>query len=256
MFLPVAFGLGFLGSFHCVGMCGPIAMAIPLNRRNYASMLAGGLAYNLGRVFTYSAIGLVFGLIGQGLFIAGYQNILSLTLGILILLSLIFAAWAQRMGSNALLFRAVNNIKAKLIPLFNKKSTGALFLIGVLNGLLPCGFVYMAITGAIASGNSVNGALFMALFGLGTLPAMLAMNMIGGFVSVSFRNIVKKIVPVVVGLMGLALVLRGLNLGIPYLSPSITEKKIELIDENGTKQEKIIEVQNCCKKPEPGKNAE
>ncbi|MBX7093643.1 MAG: sulfite exporter TauE/SafE family protein [Flavobacteriales bacterium] len=250
MFLPVAFSLGFLGSFHCMGMCGPIALALPLNRKNYLTMVIGSAAYNFGRVFTYSAIGLVFGLIGQGLFIAGYQNFLSLTLGILILLSLIFSAWANRLGNNAVIFRIVNGLKSKFIPLFNKKSTGGLFLIGMLNGLLPCGFVYMGITGSIATGSAIYGALFMAFFGLGTLPAMMAMNMVGGIVSVNFRNNVRRMVPVVVGIMGLALVLRGLNLGIPYLSPSIVEKKIEVVDNDGNKKTETMAVPDCCKKPD------
>jgi sulfite exporter TauE/SafE len=129
MFIPVAFSLGFLGSFHCMGMCGPIALALPLNRKNMFTMVVGSSAYNLGRVFTYSLIGLVFGLIGQGLFLAGYQNILSITLGVLILASLVLAGWAAKFNPNGLLYRMVNAVKSKLIPLFNKRSTGGLFLI-------------------------------------------------------------------------------------------------------------------------------
>jgi hypothetical protein len=248
MFIPVAFSLGFLGSFHCMGMCGPIALALPLNRKNMFTMVVGSSAYNLGRVFTYSLIGLVFGLIGQGLFLAGYQNILSITLGVLILASLVLAGWAAKFNPNGLLYRMVNAVKSKLIPLFNKRSTGGLFLIGTLNGLLPCGFVYMGITGALATGSALNGAMFMAFFGLGTLPAMMLVNLMSGMVSVSFRNVVKKISPVVIGLMALVLILRGMNLGIPYISPEITQKKVEIKAADGTTKEVEMQVSDCCKK--------
>ena len=96
-----------------------------------------------------------------------------------------------------------------------------LFLIGLLNGLLPCGLVYMAVAGALATGNIIYSSLFMACFGLGTLPAMLAMSFAGNFITLSSRNTIKKLVPYIVGIMGILLILRGLNLDIPYISPAL-----------------------------------
>ena len=98
---------------------------------------------------------------------------------------------------------------------------GNLFLIGLLNGLLPCGLVYMAVAGALATGNIVYSGLFMAFFGLGTLPAMLAMSYAGSFVSLTMRNKIKKAVPYILCFMGILLILRGLNLNIPYISPAL-----------------------------------
>lgn len=249
MFFPVALSLGLLGSFHCVGMCGPIALALPLNRKNYLTMTTGGLAYNLGRVFTYSLIGLVFGLIGQGLFIAGYQNFLSVILGVFLLVSLIVGTLTLRSKTNSYAFRIVNGIKARFIPLFQKKSTGALFLIGSLNGLLPCGFVYLGLAGAMALGDAFKGSMFMVGFGLGTIPAMLAVNLLGGIIGTKLRNSIRKLSPVVIGLMAVILILRGLNLGIPYLSPELKEQKIEVVLENGEKNESTLIVPECCSKP-------
>ena len=103
---------------------------------------------------------------------------------------------------------------------------GNLFLIGLLNGLLPCGLVYMAIAGALATGNILYSSLFMACFGLGTLPAMMTMSFAGSFVSLGMRNKIKKSVPYIVGFMGILLILRGMNLNIPYLSPAIGMHKV------------------------------
>lgn len=249
MFIPVALSLGFLGSFHCIGMCGPIAMALPLNRSSKIKMVAGGAVYNLGRVFTYALIGLVFGLIGQGLFIAGYQNFLTLTLGIIILLSVFLSLkWFSGVKRFFMRYSFINNVKSGIIRLFSKSSFTGLFLIGLLNGFLPCGLVYLGITGSIATGSALNGALFMAFFGLGTLPAMLFVNIVSGSISMQFRNQVRKLVPVVVGCMGALLILRGLNLGIPMISPKITEKKIEIKKADGSTQTSEMCVHDCCKK--------
>jgi sulfite exporter TauE/SafE len=219
MFFLAALTLGFLGSFHCVGMCGPIALTIPVKRTSQLSIFTGSLIYNAGRVVTYAVIGTLFGLLGQGFVMAGWQSFLSLTLGTLILILLIFPKIKFINQSNGFLMMLLGKIKSNISQLFGQNTKEALFFIGVLNGLLPCGLVYLGIAGSIATGNAFSGTLFMVGFGLGTIPAMMTLTAIRDFISIKFRENVRKAVPVFVGIMALLLILRGLNLGIPYVSP-------------------------------------
>lgn len=221
MFLLVAISLGFLGSFHCVGMCGPIALSIPVKRSSPGSMFLGSLVYNAGRIITYAAMGLLFGLVGQGFALAGWQSILSIALGVFILLLLIFPHLRFISIQKGRIFRLLEKLKAKLRELFGIHTTRSLLIIGLLNGLLPCGLVYMGIAGSIATGNIFKGALFMAAFGLGTVPAMLSLMLIRNRISIRFRERIRKAVPVFAGLMAVMLILRGMNLGVPYISPSV-----------------------------------
>jgi len=221
-----AITLGFLGSFHCVGMCGPIALALPLNQESYFSKISGAVLYNVGRMFTYAILGSLFGLIGKGFVIGGYQQLLSITLGVLILFFLVVQHTSLgTLKSTAFIYSLVAKLKLQLGFLFKKKSYSSLFFIGLLNGLLPCGFVYLAIAGAIATGDGLNGSLFMAMFGLGTLPAMFSLSLLGNTVSINFRNKINKTMPVFIATMALLLILRGMNLGIPYLSPEMSTEK-------------------------------
>ncbi|MBX7183062.1 MAG: sulfite exporter TauE/SafE family protein [Bacteroidia bacterium] len=220
MFLLAAITLGFLGSFHCVGMCGPIALSIPVKNSSLLYRWFGAFLYNLGRVFTYSILGLLFGLIGQGFALAGLQSKLSIAVGVLILIGLLFPGLESRIPKGKL-YRGVEWVKSNLRSLFGNHSNSSLFLIGVLNGLLPCGLVYMGIAGSIAQGNAWMGSAFMAGFGFGTLPAMLLVTIVRDQISVQFREKVRRLVPIVVGITAIMLILRGMNLGIPYLSPSI-----------------------------------
>jgi len=92
-------------------------------------------------------------------------------------------------------------------------------MIGVANGFLPCGMVYLAIAGALGTGSIKGGIFFMMLFGIGTIPLMLAVTWFGLVVNINIRNTVRKITPFFIALIGILLILRGLNLNIPYLSP-------------------------------------
>jgi sulfite exporter TauE/SafE len=96
-----------------------------------------------------------------------------------------------------------------------------MFLIGILNGFLPCGLVYVALAGAIASGDAISGAAVMILFGLGTIPAMFAASVFGKFINIGIRTKLRKAVPALAILLAAVFILRGLNLGIPYLSPRL-----------------------------------
>lgn len=221
MFLPVALSLGFLGSFHCVGMCGPIALAIPVQRTSRFSMIYGTLVYNSGRLAAYSLMGLVFGLLGKGFALAGWQNSLSIALGTLLLLALILPASIKKPFRISFLLRLLERLKSKVRKLFGTRNLRSLFLIGLLNGFLPCGLVYLGIAGSVATGDALKGALFMAAFGLGTFPAMMTVTLIRERIGLRFRETIRKTVPVFVGIMAVLLILRGMNLGIPYISPSL-----------------------------------
>ncbi len=221
--------LGFIGSFHCVAMCGPIALALPLNRSSLGTQVGGILAYNGGRVVTYSLLGSLFGIIGASFILAGYQQILSIALGAVILISVVLPEHlTSRFRITSGLFSFLGAKKYQVGKLFGRKGLPALFLIGLLNGLLPCGFVYAGIAGAVLVGGSMQGALFMTLFGLGTIPAMAIISLTGNKISVGFRNKLQRVLPFLVIIMALFLILRGMNLGIPYLSPrfsTIQEKQ-------------------------------
>lgn len=226
-FLIAAMVIGFLGSFHCLGMCGPIALALPVRDAGPAKKLLLVLSYNFGRIITYSLFGLLAGTLGSGFVVAGYQQALSVTIGLLILLSVFFTA--RHKGNylfNSKLFLFFNTIKTQLGRLFLKQGQGPLLLIGALNGLLPCGLVYLGIAGAAASGSVLNGALFMAVFGLGTVPVMLSLSFIGSSLSIGVRSRIRKTVPVITVVMAMLLILRGLNLGIPYLSPKAEQSTV------------------------------
>jgi sulfite exporter TauE/SafE len=217
-----AISLGLLGSFHCVGMCGPIAMALPLDRSSYLKKSAGIVLYNIGRAMTYSVLGVLFGLIGQSFAIFGLQQVLSVALGILILVSVVIPTRLKPDIKFLQSFYAfINSLKHKISDLFARKSSASLFSIGVLNGLLPCGFVYLAIAGAVSSGSAVKCALFMAGFGFGTIPVMMMISWFAHLVSMKFRSRLSRAFPIVVSVMAILMILRGMNLGIPYVSPKM-----------------------------------
>jgi sulfite exporter TauE/SafE len=219
-----ALSLGFLGSFHCIGMCGPIALALPLNKNSFLARLAGGVIYNFGRMLTYALFGGLFGLIGQSFALAGYQQWLSIAMGLLLLIMVFLPESAMnKFQLSHEIYSLIGKLKSKFSKLLLQKNYSSLFLIGLLNGLLPCGLVYLGIVGAIATGDSLQGSLFMAVFGLGTLPAMLSLSLISNSISLNFRNKIRKAIPAFIVVMGIMLILRGLNLGIPYLSPKMSK---------------------------------
>ena len=219
-----AFLLGLLGSFHCIGMCGPIAFMLPLDRSNKTKMILQTATYHFGRLYAYSLIGLLFGLLGKGLYLAGLQQNISIVIGVLmILFTVIPVTVFNRLKVTKPLYKFIGQIKKSLGLYLNKKSYKALFLTGFFNGFLPCGLVYMALLGAINTSNAIQGAFYMFLFGLGTVPMMTLAVFAGNFLKVSIRNKIQKAIPYLVVIIGLLFILRGLGLGIPYISPSDTK---------------------------------
>ena len=220
--LFTAFMLGFVGSLHCAAMCGPLVLAMPVVGNTRLQLLASRLVYNLGRIATYSLLGLLFGLIGKSLLLAGFQQWLSITAGVAILAFLVF----QRKGFNGG-WRAAIWIKATFRNLLQKRTFPAILLLGAANGFLPCGLVYIAGTASAATGRLTEAALYMFVFGLGTLPMMLGMSLFRGVFARHLQRLqLRRLVPVAVSLVALSLILRGLALGIPYLSPAVANGSV------------------------------
>lgn len=216
MLLWTAFSMGLVGSLHCIGMCGPIALALPFQRGSRLLALGHVLVYNLGRVITYMALGTVIGLAGRGLFLAGMQSWLSIALGILFLVVALFSINLESRVVRLPGIRQLNGwVQKKLGVLLRRQGVFSLLGIGMLNGLLPCGLVYMAVAGAVTAGTAVEGAWFMTMFGLGTIPMMLAIAMLGQFIPVAWRNRIRKLLPLFLVIFALFFLMRGLNFSVP-----------------------------------------
>lgn len=229
MDLSIAFMLGLAGSLHCLGMCGPLALAIPFAKSrsqgpgsaglvlNFNRMVAGRLAYNGGRILAYALIGALFGLVGRSLLLAGFQRWLSIGVGIALIAGLIasrkYSVWRP-------LAAFVGWLKSTMGSVLRNPSPGSLLLLGVLNGFLPCGLVYVAAAGAAATAGAISGALYMTVFGLGTAPAMFAIGFSGKLIPASWRAKLPRVVPVTVCVVAALLIVRGMALGIPYISPA------------------------------------
>ena len=213
-----AFILGLVGSLHCAGMCGPLALAVPGAGGSPARFVLGRAAYNGGRIVTYCALGMIFGLFGKTLLLAGIQRWVSISLGVILIVGL-FSSRKLALWKPVTVL--VNSLKARMSGLLRQRSLVSVGALGLLNGLLPCGLVYVAAAGATATGHMLNGAIYMAAFGAGTLPMMLAIGLGGRLVPLTWRLKLRAAIPVSVFLLGTLLILRGMFLGIPYVSPDL-----------------------------------
>lgn len=218
MNLWMAFLLGLFGSLHCAGMCGPLAVALPAPGKTTAGFMAGRLVYNLGRIFTYCFIGIIFGALGKSVFMAGIQQWVSIAIGLLLIAGLITS---RKLSLSRPVIRLVERLKLKMAVLIHRRSLASLFVFGLLNGWLPCGLVYIAAATATLSGNILGGLQFMFLFGLGTVPMMLILGFSRRLMPIPLRLKLLKTVPVSVFILALLLILRGMSLGIPYVSPDL-----------------------------------
>ena len=205
-------------------MCGPIAFVLPVDKTNKIKTFFGTSLYHIGRLLSYSLIGFLFGLLGKGLYLAGFQQRLSILIGVvMILIVLIPTRSLNKFHLTRPLYKIIGQVKTKLGLYLNKSSMKALFSIGFFNGFLPCGLVYMALLGSISMGSATEGALYMAVFGLGTVPLMTGAVYLGNFLKISVRNKIQKAIPIFVVIIGLLFILRGMGLGIPYVSPADTQ---------------------------------
>lgn len=230
VFIIAALTLGFISNFHCIGMCGPIALALPVNSNVPLIKTIKIMSYNMGRVTTYGLLGLLFGIIGKSFVMVGLQHWLSIFSGIFILLFFL----VPKIFNNGKAYQLISFLKNKMGYFLKKKGTGSLYLLGVLNGLLPCGLVYLAVAVAITLGNPLYSSLYMMFFGLATIPSMFIISYTANTLTAKKRSIIKKISPALTITVALILILRGLNLGIPYISPKL---------------ETATEKANCCHKP-------
>lgn len=216
-----AFIFGLISSFHCIGMCGPIAMMLPVDRTNEAKKVTQIITYHIGKLTAYGFLGLIFGLLGRSFYLAGMQQQLSIIVGILmILVAIIPEKVFAKYNFSKPVYKIISKVKSNLGQQFKNKSYKSLFTIGLLNGFLPCGMVYVAIFGAIAMQSVSLGILYMLLFGIGTIPMLTAVIYISNLLSFSFRGTMQKVIPVIAVVIGMLFIIRGLGLDIPYLSPS------------------------------------
>ncbi|MDF0716771.1 sulfite exporter TauE/SafE family protein [Muricauda sp. 334s03] len=218
--LTSALVLGLLGSLHCLGMCGPIAFMLPLDQTNQVKKTAQLSIYHFGRLLAYGVIGVLFGLLGKGLSLFGIQQKLSIGIGVLmIILVLIPGKYLNGHKLLSPIYSIIGKVKSKLGAELKKKTPDTFLTIGFLNGFLPCGLVYMALLGAIAMGSPLKGGLYMMIFGLGTVPLMSLVVYSKGMFSTSIKSRIQKMIPVFVVIIGILFIVRGLGLGIPYVSP-------------------------------------
>lgn len=230
--------IGLLGSFHCMGMCGPIAISLPLKENSWHTRIISGILYNLGRVTTYIFLGLIFGLMGLGIHIWGVQQWVSIGVGAIMILSVAFPILFHGSKLTGGLDTLFSGFKRYFGRFFGFRTYVSTWVIGLMNGLLPCGLVYIALAGALVSTTPLNGAMYMMIFGLGTVPALLALSLLGNVISMTFRRGMQKLLPFMIILIGVLFVLRGMNLGIPYISP-----KMEQQQKHKTEQ---LQKPKCC----------
>ena len=215
----VAFTLGLFGSLHCVGMCGPLAIAFCGGRGSTGSKYAAlqsGLGYNAGRTFTYTLLGLLFGLLGSFLFLADLQKVLSVVLGLVLIISFLLSIDLEKyISSTSLMKTYYQRVTAQIGSVLQQSSKYPPFVLGMANGLLPCGLVYLALAGALATGGVVSGMIFMALFGLGTVPMLLALTTGSSLVAPGLRMHFRKVLPYVTLCFGVFLIYRGVVVDMP-----------------------------------------
>ncbi len=217
--------VGFFGSLHCIGMCGPIAVALPFPDSSHLSFFTGRFLYNIGRVVSYSLLGFIFGLVGGRIALAGAQQVVSIALGVIIIIAvLIPQKYKNFFIRHSFVQKLVVPIKSNIGVLFKKGNFSSMFLIGILNGFLPCGFVYIGLAGAIASGDAITGTAVMMMFGFGTVPAMFVASVFGKYINIGIRTKLRAATPYLAILLAIIFILRGMNLGIPYLSPKLTSQ--------------------------------
>lgn len=219
-FLPIAFLMGLVGSLHCAVMCGPLVLSLPLAQKSSWYTFAQILLYQFGRTLTYTLLGLLIGYLGSSFKFFATQETLSIFIGIALILFTVLQLSRRYVSYFGKVYAHMLNPISKLMgKVFNLPFWG--FLAGMLNGLIPCGMVYLALATALNLANYHEGATFMLLFGLGTSPMMIFISLGGIHLKKYFRFNTRKLIPFFMLLMGALFILRSANLGIPFISPTL-----------------------------------
>ncbi|MDO3694801.1 sulfite exporter TauE/SafE family protein [Wenyingzhuangia sp. chi5] len=224
-----AFIFGLLSSLHCIGMCGPIAFALPVHAGSKSQKWSKIIAYHFGRLITYASIGAVFGLFGKAFELAGLQQALSIVAGVVLITIALFQKKILNYVEKKSSSKIIGLIKNTYQNIAKSNSVLNFMSLGMLNGLLPCGTVYIALIGAIAIGNVAYSSFYMFVFGLGTLPLMLLLMGAKLLSTQRFRTVFRKAVPVMLLVVGALFVLRGLGLGIAFVSPTDMSLQVQLV---------------------------
>ncbi len=216
-----SFLLGIGSSLHCLGMCGPLMMAVPFPESGAGRSFK--VLYFLGKALAYGVLGALIGLLGLRAIWGEAQQYVAIAAGVLIILMVLFPLLKPK----TLKFPFQKTFTQVFNRMKEQPRWWHFVQLGFLNGLLPCGMVYIALTAALASGSPFEGFIAMMLFGIGTSPVLWLVAVMKGKISFSLRQ---KLKPVSIGIslvVGLLLVARGLNLGIPYISPKMNTANVE-----------------------------
>jgi len=220
--LIAGFALGAAGSMHCVGMCGPLSLALPTQHLSTAGRFIALLLYQLGRMVTYSALGLLTGLVGRRIYIAGYQQWFSIAAGIIIAIAALLYFFRKRLHGFPVFYKLYAGVQQLVVKILRSSmSVFSFLLLGMANGLLPCGMVYIAMATTFSFATVGESVGFMVMFGAGTLPAMMAIAYAGQALRTDMRRKLGQVVPYFLLAMGVLLILRGMDLGVPFISPHL-----------------------------------
>ncbi len=218
-----AFVLGFFGGAHCILMCGPLVWYLKLQRSNYKAR--GFLLHQIGRLFGYVFLGFVAGMVSYGFSLMLLHKYIALALGIV----LCYSAITSFLPSLDFLRIKKLNVLSRWIGTFQSKiKNTSLVVIGFINAFLPCGLIYVALAASTAFFDPAKGAVYMLFFGLGTLPALGVSYVIPQNFTLKLQS-TRWLLPLITGLVGILLVLRGLTIGIPYISPQENQLNVSPI---------------------------
>ncbi len=221
----VAIILGLTGSFHCLGMCGPLLLATPFKKQDEKSLLVWyPVLYHIGRILSYAILGVLLGMVGGSFKLVGLQQYFTIGIALIMLMYVL----DTYIFKTRVIFKFLHLPSFKMNPWIKRAFTIknfalSRFTLGILNGFLPCGLVFMAMGGALVQKNWMFSLLFMVLFGIGTTPLLLALIFSKNFIAQKYMPTIHKLIPYVSLLIAVLFLLRGLNLGIPYLSPKFSE---------------------------------
>lgn len=213
-----SFLLGAMSSLHCVGMCGPLALSLPVHRISGAGgKVTGILLYNAGRITSYTLLGAIAGIAGRFIFVPAWQHWLAIFSGAAIILG-VTVHYLGRQQKRIRIVAGYSIIYRLIARCLQNTTPVSFYLLGIANGLLPCGLVFIALTAAFVTNSFGDGILFMTMYGLGTVPLMVALSLLGLTVGLPLRNVFKRITPLLAVMAGVLLLLRGFNVTIPIIS--------------------------------------